>query len=450
MYVKTILKGVVLQMPILMNIANVIVHCLEMCMTCFFFYHVLTPKYSFKKIYSISCLIASIAVLIAYTDYPNILFRQIIIFLSFLILCKNLYKDSFGCILFFICISYTLMTVCDLIITFSLYSMFPEAKGYPEGKFLLFGNMLWIALYTFVIYIFLIIWKKEKNVFLPKKIYITVLFPLGQFFIMHAILYYSILQFLSGAYQIGIIFCILGSVICLYADITLFQVILDNSKKERLAAQIEVMNTEAYWELEYYNSINEKMQEIRKIRHDFNNQLQTAYNMIISEKERGEQVALQLLKQLRQQIEEATPIYYCSNLIVNVILAEKVREAKEQGIFIDVSVEFPENTILEKVDLCSVFSNLLDNAIHATALTEGQRTITVRTWFQAGYCIIKVTNPFSPVSSDSQPTTKKTDKLHGYGLYILDAIAQKYHGEFNTHIDNLIFTANIKLKASNK
>ena len=107
-------------MPILMNIANVIVHCLEMCMTCFFFYHVLTPKYSFKKIYSISCLIASIAVLIAYTDYPNILFRQIIIFLSFLILCKNLYKDSFGCILFFICISYTLMTVCDLIITFGV------------------------------------------------------------------------------------------------------------------------------------------------------------------------------------------------------------------------------------------------------------------------------------------------------------------------------------------
>ena len=153
---------------------------------------------------------------------------------------------------------------------------------------------------------------------------------------------------------------------------------------------------------------------------------------------------------MRQQIEEATPIYYCSNLIVNVILAEKVREAKEQGIFIDVSVEFPENTILEKVDLCSVFSNLLDYAIHATALAEGQRTITVRTWFQAGYCIIKVTNPFSPVSSDSQPTTKKTDKLHGYGLYILDAIAQKYHGEFNTHIDNLIFTANIKLKASNK
>lgn len=437
-------------MPILTNIANVIVHCLEMCMTCFFFYHVLTPKYSFKKSFSISCLAASTAVLIAYIDYPNILFRQIIIFLTFLILCKNLYRDSLGCILFFICISYTLMTVCDLIITFSLYSMFPDVEGYPQGRFLLFGNMLWIALYTFVIYVFLIIWKREKKAFLPQKIYITVLFPLGQFFIMHAILYYSILQFLSGAYQIGVIFCILGSVICLYADIILFQVILDNSKKERLAAQLEIMNNEAHWELEYYNSINEKMQEIRKIRHDFNNQLQTVYNMIMNEKEKGQQVALQLLEQLRQQIEEAAPVYYCSNLIVNVILAEKVQKAKEQDISMDISVEFPENTSLEKVDLCSVFSNLLDNAIHAAALAKGQRTITVNTWFQAGYCIIKVTNPFSPDATNLQATIDKTNELHGYGLLILDAIAQKYHGEFNTHISNLEFIANIKLKATSE
>lgn len=436
-------------MPILTDIANVIVHCLEMCMTCFFFYHVLTPKYSFKKIFSISCLAASSAVLIAYADYSNILYRQVIIFLTFLIVCKSLYRDSVGCILFFICISYTLMTVCDLIITFSLYSMFPDAKGYPEGKFLLFGNLLWIALYTFVIYIFLIIWKKEKNALLPKKIYITVLFPLGQFFIMHAILYYSILQFLSGAYQIGVIFCILGSVICLYADITLFQVILDNSKKERLAAQLEIMNNEAHWELEYYNSVNEKMQEIRKIRHDFNNQLQTVYNMIVKEEE-GTQVALQLLEQLREQIKEAAPVYYCSNLIVNVILAEKIQEAKKHGIFMDVSVEFPENTAIEKVDLCSVFSNLLDNAIHAASLAEGQRMITVDTWFQAGYCVIKVTNSFSPASSTFQPRTDTSNELHGYGLYILDAIAKKYCGEFSTHINNLIFTANIKLKATSE
>lgn len=436
-------------MPILTDIANVIVHCLEMCMTCFFFYHVLTPKYSFKKIFSISCLAASAAVLVAYADYSNILYRQVIIFLTFLVVCKSLYRDSVGCILFFICISYTLMTVCDLIITFSLYSMFPDAKGYPQGRFLLFGNLLWIALYTFVIYIFLIIWKKEKNALLPKKIYVTVLFPLGQFFIMHAILYYSILQFLSGAYQIGVIFCILGSVICLYADITLFQVILDNSKKERLAAQLEVMNNEAHWELEYYNSVNEKMQEIRKIRHDFNNQLQTVYNMIVTEEE-GTQVALQLLEQLREQIKEAAPVYYCSNLIVNVILAEKVQEATEHGISMEVSVEFPENTAIEKVDLCSVFSNLLDNAIHAASLAKGERTITVNTWFQAGYCVIKVTNPFSLASSTLQPKADTGDELHGYGLYILDAIAKKYHGEFRTYIHDLVFTANIKLKVTSE
>lgn len=434
-------------MLIQVDVLNVIVHCLEMCMNGFFFYHVLTPRYSFKRIFPISCLIATAAVLIAYMDYSNILYRQVIVFLAFFIMCRSMYYDSVGCILFFICISYTLMTVCDLMITFSLYSIFPEVGGFPEGELLLFGNLLWIALYTFVIYMFLIIWKRGKKAFLPERIYITVFLPLGQFFIMHAVLYYSILNFLTGAYQIGVVFCILGSVICLFADIILFQVILDNSQKERLAAQLEVMNDQARRELEYYNSVNDKMQEIRKIRHDFNNQLQTVYNAMVKEEEGGRAVAMQLLGELQHQIEEAAPVRYCSNLIVNVILAEKVREAEEKGISVEVLAEFPEKTTVEKVDLCSVFSNLLDNAIRAASLAENDRRITVNTWFRAEYCMIRVINSCPPVLLHPRADAKKGDGRHGYGMYILEAIAQKYQGEFHTFMENGMFTADIKLKA---
>lgn len=430
----------------LIDVANLLIHFLESYMTCFFFYHVLTPKYSFGKTFPVSCFVLSIAVLITHIDYSNALARQIIIFLAFFLTCKCLYKDSLGSILFINCISHTLMIICDLVVTFSLYALFPEYRGWPEGKFLLFGNLLWITLYLPVIYVFIMVWKRRKNKLLPKSIYITILFPLSQFFLMHAVLYYGIMQFLQGTYHMGVIFCIiLGSALCLFADITLFQVILDNSKKERLFAQLELMNEQAQRELQYYNSINEKIQEIRKIRHDFNNQLQTAYGAILKDNDSGRETAAQLLGQLELQIEQTAPVYYCPNLIVNVILAEKARDAKTQDISMDISAEIPEQISIEKVDLCSIFSNLLDNAIHAAALSDGVRIITVNAWIRANYCMIEVTNPFA---SDSSPdsTKAKDDPLHGLGLYILDSIAEKYQGEFVTHAEDGLFTANIKLR----
>lgn len=428
------------------DIANVLVHCLEMYMNCFFFYHVLTPIYSLRKSFFISCSVMTVAMLLTYIDYSNILARQIIVFIGFLVVCRLLYQNPLGSIIFFICISYVLMTVCDLVITFSFYTLIPDMKGFPEGEILLLGNLLWIILYTIVIYVFLIIWKRGKGALLPGKIYITILFPLSQFFMLHAVLYYTILQFLSNSYQKGIIFCAIGGTLCLGADVVLLQMMLDNSQRERMAAQLELMNVQVRRELDYYNSVNEKMQEIRKIRHDFNNQLQTACRMVLSDSDTGQKTARELLEQLEQKIEEAAPVSYCANLIVNVILVEKAREAEAQGISMDITVEFPENIALEKVDLCSIFSNLLDNAIHGAAEVEGERIITVNTWFFAGYYMIKVMNPVSSVSIGSKQSRGKIMGLHGYGLYILEAIAEKYHGEFCTSAKDGIFIANIKLR----
>lgn len=431
----------------LLDIANIFVHCLEMYMTCFFFYHVLIPKYSFKCCFFSSCLMIIFAVLITHVDYSNILLRQVTIFMIFLVTCRVLYRNSLGSIVFFICISYVLMTACDLVITFSFYTLIPDMKGFPEGKVLLFGNLLWIVLYSIVSGVFLIAWKRVKGILLPKKIYIVILFPLSQFFILHAVLYFSILQFLSCSNQKGIVFCTIGGILCLGADVVLFQMMLDNSQRDHMAAQLELMNVQARRELNYYNSVNEKIQEIRKIRHDFNNQLQTACHMVLDDKALGQETARVLLGQLKQQIEKTAPVSYCANLVVNVILSEKAGEAEKQGISMDIAVEFPEDIVLEKVDLCSVFSNLLDNAIHGAMKAEGERRITVNTWFLAGYCMIKVTNPFLPLPADKkQKRRKKEEEMHGYGLYILKAIAEKYHGEFHTSAEDGLFVASIKLR----
>lgn len=431
------------------DIATILLLCLQSSTITFFFYNMLTPKYSFRRSLFISCLVEYTIILATYGDYSNMALRQGLHFTAFLVLCRLLYRSAWRTICFSIVCMLILAFSCDFLALFLLYVCFPVIKGFPDGKYLLLGNLLFTILYLTCIFFFLLLWRRIKNKLLPKSIFAAIIFPASQFFLVEAVIYYVTRQVAAGSSDLfPLVSVLVGIILCAAADITLFQVMLSNSAKERLAAQLEIMTRQASRELEYYRSINEKMMEIRKIRHDFNNQLQTAYSLIAKDEEHGKEEALALLRQLEAHIKESSPVCFCPNMIVNVILEEKSRIARSQGIDMDISVPLPKQLSIEKADLCSIFSNLLDNAIHAVQAIptdDTDRNIRVRAQILAGYCIITVSNPL-PGAPDSRSTDKRDPEFHGYGLPILHSIAEKYKGEFTICTDHGHFTSDIKLK----
>ncbi|MDY3765334.1 MAG: GHKL domain-containing protein [Lachnospiraceae bacterium] len=279
---------------------------------------------------------------------------------------------------------------------------------------------------------------------MSKSFYLTFLFPTSQFLLTHIIIYYAELAFIGSIIPIlAIVFIFVGYVLSILADIILFQVILSNSQTEHLSNQLEVLNQQAYRELEYYRSVNEKVMQMRKIRHDFNNQLQTAYAIFLQGAPSSKQEACSFLRQLGMRVEnEMAPVCYCQNMIVNVILEEKARKAKMLGISFETDVSLPEELSIEMVDLCSVFSNLLDNAIESIGFS---KEIKVLSYLRSGYCMVQVINSITDKNSKVfQP--QKDPEFHGYGMPILHSIAEKYHGEFITFTENGFFTANMKLR----
>lgn len=92
--------------------------------------------------------------------------------------------------------------------------------------------------------------------------------------------------------------------LCVAADIILFKLVLSSSERDFLAAQLEVLTMQGQRELEYYDSVNEKIQEIRRIRHDFNNQLQAAYGVVQMGTEQGRETAAALLPLARRVTEK--------------------------------------------------------------------------------------------------------------------------------------------------
>ena len=133
----------------------------------------------------------------------------------------------------------------------------------------------------------------------------------------------------------------------------------------------------------------------------------------------------------------------CENLAVDALLAMKTQDARRQGIDVQCDVRVSQHTPLSDVELCAVFANLCDNAIHACVRIResdngsGNAWIRIRARADARQCVVNVTNAYRADAKDDSGLHHvehvgfgdTTIPEHGWGLSILESIAAQHGGE---------------------
>lgn len=107
------------------------------------------------------------------------------------------------------------------------------------------------------------------------------------------------------------------------------------------------------------------------------------------------------------------------NLILDTLLKEKLGHARHSKIQVECKVQIPSNFHIEDLDLCVVFSNILDNAITACMqVEESKRFLRVTTKARGNFLVVESTNS----AAVSSPIQK------GIGLQNIEIISRKYKG----------------------
>lgn len=220
----------------------------------------------------------------------------------------------------------------------------------------------------------------------------------------------------------------------------------------------EIIKEKLYWlenvkalELDYYNTLQQKSEEVRRFRHDFKDTLETLKLLVNENTPESINKAQDILKSLNQNISNTKLPVYTSNVVINSVVGTKVDEAKKDNIIVHAALDLPKDLRIESIDLNCVFLNLLNNAIEACEKIPDitNREITLKSAVKAGYLIIKTENPFVDIEEDEKgnlKTTKEDKENHGIGLSLISSIAEKYDGSFETKTENNIFTAIVNLK----
>ena len=230
-------------------------------------------------------------------------------------------------------------------------------------------------------------------------------------------------------YRSAVIFVIVGMFIQLAAVILLFT--------QRNIYKEKKLLTEKYLSEQkgHYEYLEKRELETKKFRHDFRSHLELISNMA---KNHEVDEIQDYLEKLHIKIDELGNVVTVQNGIVDAILNQYYTKALQLGIKMEIKGRFPSDSEIDAYDICTIFSNILSNAIEAAEKTE-EKYISVQCRYSEECIIIVVENSFCSEQQDEKLVlkTQKGDlDYHGFGLVNVKESVEKYNGFLDIEIKN--------------
>ena len=209
--------------------------------------------------------------------------------------------------------------------------------------------------------------------------------------------------------------------------------LVGTKEKENNVLTTLIQNEQAHQRMseESINIINIKVHDLKKLI----NSLTTAED----EKSRKE-IALETDKALK----EYSSIAHTQNKTLDNILFEKNLICLNRNIHLVAICDGRHLSFMNPIDLYSLVTNLLDNAIEAVSqLAESERSIRLRIITKNDRIQIEVSNPYKGkvVRQKDSFLSSKADKInHGFGLKSVQFLVEKYHGNMVVEAESDTFT----------
>lgn len=292
---------------------------------------------------------------------------------------------------------------------------------------------------------------------------VFVLFPLSQVSVM-GIAYYVI--FTYHATIESLVLVSLCALLCVPVDIFLTRSLVATEDRDLARLQIAMLEENMALQRESYARIQTDAQAAKNICTQAHSQLEQAYDAL-----RQKQVGC-VKDDLAQTLSiiENQGRHYCENRVVDALVGMKMKQCCESGINAEFDLAIPRDSGISSTDLCALFSNLLDNAIHACtdmsanaadipyAAVKSDRDfnpqgrIRLTASVVGSMMVVDMSNSMFHAPAARFWRRKPASGLdeHGWGLVILKELARRYGGSVATAQKDGLFITTVILHSGGK
>lgn len=212
--------------------------------------------------------------------------------------------------------------------------------------------------------------------------------------------------------------------------------------KQHFRSTTAMLQNQVEIQIRHYDKLEKLNNEMRSFRHDYANHLYSLHSLI----EMNESCdALVYIEKLLETKHRSLATFTTGNKLADAILTDKA-DTLSDNIRIDYQGIVPSS--IDNVDLCTILSNVLDNAIEACSKLSSPSIISINALERQGYFVLTITNPTecTDVFSDIPMTTKADSEHHGMGLMNIQDVVKKYDGQMKVHCENQIFELSVAIK----
>ena len=305
--------------------------------------------------------------------------------------------------------------------------------------------------------------KKGHNTIIP--VILISLLPLTQLVYMTVIFRPDLSDNLNFAIAAGIVALALNTGI----DFLFVGFIRRSNRLYEIEKENEMKESLQNMDRRFFEVASNELHHTEEIKEDIKKKLEKLKGLL-EEEQNGSSSnndAKEVIDSIGGSVRNIKNIRFCEEPTVNMILNLKSRRAEALGIEMDISAAVTEDTGIAELDISSVVSNLIDNAIRAASeykdtkdkevSSSGEKDrayVKVGIGMVNGNLVVRTENPtvikgeIDDVSA-LKTTKDNSDHTHGLGLKILQNIVKRYQGNLTVDIRNnlSVFVASMKCNA---
>ncbi len=227
-------------------------------------------------------------------------------------------------------------------------------------------------------------------------------------------------------------------IVTVFINLYIMQLLDYIIENQKLKSKIALSEQQANLQLKYYKQLDANYQKSLQMIHDIDrhiNAIEQLYKSNESEK------ADNYLKGMDRLISNFVLYPYSTNTVLNLLLNEKKIAAEQNSILFKCSVEQIDFGFMNDIDITTIFSNLLDNALYASSLCKADKEISVIVSSYNNFIVINIKNSCNSYSNCGSFSPND----YGTGLYNVENSIKKYQGFLKINYSQSEFNCNAVL-----
>lgn len=229
-------------------------------------------------------------------------------------------------------------------------------------------------------------------------------------------------------------------------NIILIFIVANSIKSEKEKVKLELVNEKLDMQYKYYLMVKESQEKMKQVYHDMNNHMENIRSLKNSSEDVNEYI-----NNIEDEVKNNKNIYNTGNALLDIILYEKSKDCIKNNIDFNVGIDFSKCEFIDMIDISSIFSNLIDNAIEACNKIDDnniEKYITIKGIFIKSYYVVRCENSKTNkviIKNNKILTSKKNKFLHGIGLDSIKSSIKKYNGELKIKNSEFKFITSIHI-----